>query len=247
VAFAYDYALENRETFQRNLSAATTLEVDNVNGFVHVTGDSGNTVRVDGEKIIRAQVAEAMERAKSEVTLDITDSNGVARLYVNGPFRNGGHEHRNYQVIYNLTIRVPQSIALRLKSVNGEIRAAGTSGQFDLSAVNGAIDATDISGSGSVGTVNGKQTISFRANPQAATRFHTVNGSIDLTFQPNLAADVRVSTLNGSVYSAFEESSPPAQTEWHPRRRSAQFKIGGGGPELSFETLNGSIRIGKAK
>lgn len=265
VCRADDYRLEERERTQKTLSGATTVDVDNINGFIHVTGDSGNTVRLDAEKIMRARDAEEMDRAKREVTLDINQKDGIAQFYVNGPFRDhdhassyhGFHEHesRHYDVTYNLTIRVPRAIGLTLKTVNGEVTCEDTSGKFEVNGVNGSIKMNGIAGSGYVRTVNGQTTVSFRENPKADSEFHSLNGRVEVTFQPDLSADIRVKTFNGAAYTDFEStalaspaSAAQSGTRWVYRKNQfANLRVGKGGPELTFETLNGDIRIRKAQ
>jgi len=39
------------------------------------------------EKTLRAESKQDLELARKEVTLDITQQDGVLKLYVNGPFR----------------------------------------------------------------------------------------------------------------------------------------------------------------
>ena len=109
-----------------------------------------------------------------------------------------------------------------------------------------------IAGSGYVRTVNGPTTVSFRENPKAESEFHSLNGRVEVTFQPDLSADMRVKTFNGQIYTDFDTShltglAPVAE------RRDGKFiyrsdhgtglRVGSGGPELRFETLNGDIRI----
>lgn len=265
VCRAEDYRLEERENIQRTLSGANELDVNNVNGFIHVTGDGGNTVRLDAEKIMRARDSGEMARAKSEVTLDINQKDGIAQFYVNGPFRDHDHassyhgfhesESRHYDVTYNLTIRVPRTIGLTLKTVNGELICADTSGKFDVNGVNGSITMTGIAGSGYVRTVNGPTTVTFRENPKAESEFHSLNGKVDVSFQPDLSADIRVKTFNGAAYTDFESTALAGQAsiaqngaKWVYRKNQfANLRVGKGGPELTFETLNGDIRIRKAQ
>lgn len=62
---AWDYKEEAKEPVKHTFAAgANTLDVDNVNGSVTVIGDSGNTIRVEGEKIIRASDKQELERGK---------------------------------------------------------------------------------------------------------------------------------------------------------------------------------------
>ncbi len=50
-------------------------------------GDNANTIRVEGERITHAEDQQAVDRAKHDVKLDVNEKDGVAQLYVNGPFR----------------------------------------------------------------------------------------------------------------------------------------------------------------
>jgi len=263
---ARDYKEEAKEPVRHTFPAGpTTLDVDNINGTITVIGDNGNTMRVEGEKIIRADSVDELNRGKREVVLDINEKNGIAQLYVNGPFRNGGnrgseshdfhdHDHREYNVTYNLTVQVPRNTALQLHSVNGPINASDTNGKFDVHAVNGPITLTNLGGAGAVQTVNGKMTATFRENPKTDTSFKTVNGEIDVTFPPNLAANLEVKTFNGAAFTDFETTmlaSAPGELNksdgrFSYRNRGTQrLKVGAGGPEIRFETLNGKIHIRK--
>ena len=256
---------EVREPIHHTFSNDTTLDVDDINGTIQIIGDGGNTIRVEGEKIIRAVSQQEIERAKKEVTLDVNEKDRVAQLYVNGPFRRGRdsdddhgfHVHYDkdgYEVTYNFNIHVPRDTELRLRNVNGEIKTDQTSGKFDISGVNGPINMTATGGSGSAHGVNGRLTVSFRENPKAPVDFKTVNGTIEAAFQPGLSADLSLKTLNGAVYTDFDATalSQPAGTA---ERRDGKFifksdrhssvRIGSGGPELKFETVNGEIRIKK--
>src|SRR5260370_32555891 len=125
-AAAADYRTEEKEAIHRTLSGSNTLDVDLVSGTIEVTGDTGNTIRVDGERVIRAQDKAEADRAKKEVTLDINQKDGTAQLFENGPFRDrdrnrtsdnhGFHDHddHHYDVAYNLHIQVPKNQTLAL-------------------------------------------------------------------------------------------------------------------------------------
>lgn len=264
-AFASDYKLEERDAYHHTFSGDNTLDIDEVNGFITVTGDDGNTIRVDAEKVVRAEDAEQMGRAKREVVLDVNEKNGIAQLYVNGPFRNNGHtsedhgfhEHneRHYDVTYNFTIHVPRAVALKLRTVNGKIQTADTAGKFDVHTINGKVTMTNIAGSGTAETLNGDTTITFRENPKTDSLFKTINGHVDVGFQAGLGADVHLKTFNGAAYTDFDSTalaSVAAKTERgnngmfvYKRDHESSVRIGAGGPQLSFETFNGSIKIRK--
>jgi hypothetical protein len=254
---------EFKEAIKHTFAGDRTLDVDNINGFIHIIGDNGTNIRVEGEKVIRALNQQEIDRAKREVTLDLNEKNGIAQVYVNGPFRDHGsrsdnhgfHEHNDhdYEVTYNFTIHVPRDTALELRNVNGATTTEQTRGHFNLHGVNGAVTMTSVAGSGKVNTVNGPVVASFRENPKEATDFKTVNGRIEASFQPNLAADLRFKTMNGQVYTDFESTGVPSPPSTPGTRKDGRFvfktdratsvRVGAGGPELSFQTLNGSINI----
>src|SRR5919202_6089491 len=160
-----DYNVEQREPVRHSFSADKSLDVDAVNGSITVIGDGGNTIRVEGERIVRAGDAAEAERAKREVVLDVNEKDGIAQLYVNGPFRENGHaseyhgfhDHRDreYEVTYNFTIRVPRETDLRLHTINGQLKTQDTSGKFDLHNINGGIEGSGVAGSGRADTLNG--------------------------------------------------------------------------------------------
>jgi len=260
LAFAWD--VQEKETVRQTFPAATRLDLDNVNGSVHVTGTNGTEIVMEAQKTIEAKSQDRLEAAKREVKLETSQSGGEVKLFVDGPFRcrcgDGGsgirdHGHLGYSVRYDFELKVPAGAWLRIATVNGgRINVENTTGDFDLSNVNGQIELAEAAGSGNVHTVNGKITATFARNPPGATSFKTVNGSIEASFRPNLAADVRLKTFNGGAYTDFDVTALPNATPVAERRdgkfvyrsnRSSSVRMGAGGPEYKFETLNGSIRI----
>lgn len=259
-----DYKVEEREPIHHVFAKDSTLDVDNVNGSITVTGDGGSTIRVEGEKVMRAADQAELQRAKREVVLDANEKDGTAQLYVNGPFRDSGHssdshgfhEHndRKYEVAYNFTIYVPRSTTLRLHTVNGEVKAAETAGKFDVKDINGAITMTNIAGSGSADTLNGATVVTFRENPKADCFFKSFNGRVDVSFLPSLSANLSLKTFNGQAYTDFDVAALATPAEAGEKKngkfvyktnRTSSLRVGSGGPELKFETFNGNIHISK--
>jgi hypothetical protein len=258
-----DYRVEDREPVHHVFTGDQSLDTDLVSGSLKVIGDGGNTIRVEGERVIRGSNQEQVARAKREVVLDINEKNGVGQLYANGPFRGNDHASENhgfhdnsdreYEVEYNLTIHVPRSTGLRLHNVNGGVQAEETSGHFDVRSVNGSVEMTNVAGSGTASTVNGPTVVTFRENPKTDSAFTSVNGRIDVTFQPGLSADFQLKTLNGSMFTDFESTAlaTTGQTEQangrfvYKQKGISAIRIGAGGPQMRMETVNGSIQIKK--
>lgn len=271
-----DWKVEDRETIRRsfNLSPGGRLEIDNIDGFIHVAGGAGSQVEATIEKRIRAESKDRLEAARNEVKLDISQQGNAVRMYVDGPFRgrNGdshySEQRAGYRVEYAYEIQAPAGTELALKGMDGAIVVTGTSGSFDIHGLNGGIDMREISGSGTAQTVNGPVKISYAGNPKAASAFHTVNGPVDAYFQPGLNAELQFQTVNGGVYSDFDvtpvaagssggnmsatvrqrmDGTGNARFLYRSSGAGQQARVGNGGPALKFGAVNGAIRLHAGK
>lgn len=258
-----DFTVKAQETIQKSFvlpaDSRKSLDIDNVWGSIEVVGGSGNQVQVTISKTIRAKSDSALQQARKEVTLDVTQNGGALKLYVNGPFRcncddcRDRHDERDYVVQMDFKLQVPQQIDLQARTVNGgRVSVKNVAGNFEVRNVNGAIDMDSIAGSGSARTVNGPVTVSFRQNPRANSDFRTINGAVELRFQQGLDAAFRMKTFNGGIYTDFPVTAlplRPVSEERHDGKivfradRMTGVQIGSGGPEIQIQNLNGDIRV----
>ncbi len=255
------FKLEDRQVFEQRYPGVRKLLVDTTHGFVHVTAGPGNEVVVKVAQTMRAESPEALAEGKAKVKLDVSQQGGFLRLYMEAPWRNsdGGMNYRGthyygYQPAYDFEIQVPRRMDVTLRTVDrGDIKLIGTEGEFDVKSLNGPIVMDDVAGFGAVSTLNGGLTVNLRSNPVNPTSFKTLNGSVDVYFQPSLNAELRFKTFNGSVYTDFDVSARTEASKDFVERKDGRFvfrtnrsqlgSVGKGGPELSFETFNGSIRL----
>src|SRR5450432_750656 len=129
--------------------------LDNIEGYIHVTGTSGDQVRMVIHKTIRAETDADLDKARHEVDLQLTADAGTVTAYYAAPWRCQGHnnncngEQRHfYSVIYDLDVEVPRDVRLVASTVNrGDVRVDNTNGPFDVSGVNGGISMTGMGGS----------------------------------------------------------------------------------------------------
>jgi hypothetical protein len=245
---------------------AHRVDVDNVFGSIHVVAGDVNDIRVTAVETIHADSPERMAEAHRDVKLDITQDGDLAKLYVDGPFRDncrdgwrGAHNDRRpgYEVKYDFEIQVPRGAGVVLSTVNdGDIHVDGTVGDFDVNNVNGGIELKAVEGSGRAHTVNGPVRVVFLKNPRQDSSFASINGTIDLAFPPSLNAVLRIKTFNGPVYSDFDMTTLPvrnvsAETSGGMHKfKSDKFtslQVGSGGPEIKIDGFNGEIRIRHAK
>jgi hypothetical protein len=262
------YDVVDESLITRTLSFAAgggrTLDVRNINGSIHVEATSDSAVQMSIRKVIRAETQNDLAEAQREVQIEFTDQTArvgatvtEANRHVCGQEWEGDEgrrwRRRNYSVKFDFTIKVPRDVALRLCTINGgDVIVNGTRGDFDVTNVNGDISIRDVAGAGRAHTVNGPVSVSFASNPKTASSFKTVNGNVDVTFQAGLGAEFAMKTMNGGLYTDFEATPLVAKAPPAGERRNGRFvyranqhtrvRVGNGGPEITFETLNGNVR-----
>jgi hypothetical protein len=264
------YPIVDESTITRTLAFAAgsgrQLDVRNLNGFLHVTAGDGPNVEMSIHKTVRARSDADKAEAERDVRLDFVERaprvEAIVRDRRNHVCGEDSRDDRDwgrvyYDVRFDFTIRVPRDVQLRLCTINsGDLTVDGTRGDFDVDNVNGRIDMTGVAGSGSAHTVNGGVKVSFTANPSAASSFKTINGNVDVYFQDGLSADLRMKTMNGGLFTDFDAQPLPSLASTSGERRDGRFvyraneftrvRVGRGGPEITFETLNGSVRAIRA-
>lgn len=245
------------------------LDVRNTSGFIHVEGTTGSNVEMSIHKVVRGETSADVADGQRDVRLEFKD--GAPRVEATVFDRRGhycGEEWQDrdndrnwdrihYEVRYDFTIKVPRDVALRLCTINaGDVIVSGTQGDFDVTNVNGLIDLKSVGGSGRAHTVNGPVTVTFTANPKKESSFKTVNGNVDVQFLDGLAAEFAMKTMNGGLYTDFDVQALPATMSAAPERKNGRFmyraneytrvRVGSGGPQITFETLNGNVRARRA-
>jgi opacity protein-like surface antigen len=255
----------DRDTVKRSLrfgSAGGThrILVDNVNGSIDVVGYDGDVVELVAYRRVHAESESRMQAANEEVTLDIREESDRILVYVDAPWRKQdgsvnyrGWDYHGYEVDYDFELRVPVKTDFILKTVNdGDIDVRNMTGAFEVRNVNGDVDMRGVAGSGRVSTVNGDVVVTFTKNPAEESSFKTVNGKVDVEFPEPLSASIRLKTMNGDVYTDFPVKQVPQQVATIEKRNGRKIyrsgdsfvvEAGSGGPELSFNTLNGDIYL----
>ena len=248
-----------QKSFTLPAAGHKSLEIDNVWGSIEVVADTTDKVELTVARTNQAESKEKLERAKKEVTMDVTQEEGALKLYVNGPFRcqcddcRHSRDGEGYRVKMDFKVHVPRDIDIKVKTVNeGRVKVSNVNGSFVVRNVNGDIEMDNMAGSGTARTVNGPVIVSFRQNPRENSEFKTVNGNVELRFAHDLSADFSFKTFNGGIYSDFPVTALPVhaiQAEHKGGKvvyRADRFtgaRVNAGGPEIQVENLNGDIRI----
>jgi hypothetical protein len=157
-----------------------------------------------------------------------------------------------------LDIQAPTQTSLVLSTVNdGDIIVSGVSGDIEVNNTNGGVTLTGVSGTVVAHALNEDVVATMTAVAGKPMSFTSLNGDINVTLPSTLKADVRLQPGNGDVYSDFdiEMQAPVLRQEGGQRQGGGKYvvkveqtmigKINGGGPEITFKTFNGDIRIKK--
>ncbi len=257
-----DLPVRDQENIQKSFAMPAghkSLEIDNVWGSIEVVADTADKVELAVVRTTQAESKDKLERAKKEVTLDVSQEEGALKLYVNGPFRcqcddcRHSRDDEGYRVKMDFKVHVPRDLDIKVKTVNeGRVVVKNTNGSFLVRNVNGDIEMENVSGSGTARTVNGPVIVSFRQNPRENSDFKTVNGNVELRFVHDLSADFRFKTFNGGIYSDFSVTALPVHAIEAEHKggkvvyradRYTSARVNAGGPEIQIENLNGDIRI----
>lgn len=233
------------------------LELSNLNGAVTIIAEERADVSVIAtrtvERVGRDPVPQVDVRQVANAVVVCSDSTRCGCRLEQGPERGWRPDDDRTVARVNFEVRVPRAVTLDVCAVNTRlVRVEGTSGPYRIHNVNGGIRLTRISGHGDVHTVNGDLDATFALAPDGPSRFSSVNGDLDVTMPRSLSADVRMHTMHGALYTAFETTPLPRRAAATERRGAATIyrqdghasvRIGSGGPELTFDTLNGDVRL----
>jgi hypothetical protein len=245
-------AAEVEETFTRELPLTTSgkLAVSNQNGSITVHAWDSPKVVLDCRTVVTAANEQDARDWLKKVRVTIT-RHSPEKITVEterpdeegrGMFSFFFGERPVSRVDYR--IKVPRQAIMRLASVNGSLEIVGPAGQVNSNTVNGSIMITEAACPVQAETVNGQVELSFvpvfdsSAAGTWLARLSSINGSVTIRLPSGVGADITASTLNGSIHSDFH-----LPLEQEIVGASAAESIGGGGPEIVLETLNGSIRI----
>jgi hypothetical protein len=230
------------------LSDGKTLEVKGVNGNIDAALASGDEAEVVAVKRAKRSNPDSVEIRVVEhadgVTICAIYPSRAAHRTRDCDTAHGGMNADDNDVEVRFTVRVPQGVTFRGRTVNGGIQAEGLAAPVDVETVNGDV-RLGAEGSARAQTVNGSIRASLaRAAGSDPLEFETVNGSIELALPADLDADLRAETVNGDIQSDFPLDSRSSRRDGPPT--SARGRLGSGGRSLKLETVNGSIEVRKS-
>ena len=231
------------------LAPGQTLEIEGVNGAIRATGAAGKDVVVHAAK-------HARRSDPDRVTIEVLEHTDGITLCVHYPDVWGsrpntcaphGHSHMNTHdndVSVDFDVQVPPGVHLVARTVNGEVEAHGLDADAEAHTVNGSV-TLETRGRAEASTVNGSVRARLGSTGvRESLDFSTVNGSITLELPDDANAEVTARNVNGGIETDYPITIQRAGFTGGHRLHGT---IGRGGPRLDLSTVNGSIRLRKAR
>ena len=134
-------------------------------------------------------------------------------------------------------IRVPRTVAVKARTVNGNVAIEEVAGAVEARSTNGRIRLTEVAGPAEGRTTNGSVNAEM-SQVGGQIRLSSTNGAIRLALPRGEGVHLDAKTVNGRVRL-------DSQLGLHAERRGKRFSgaLFGGGERIDVSTVNGSITI----
>jgi hypothetical protein len=213
------------------------IELDNINGDLHVSTWDRNEVKVDAVKY--ADSKEKLEDLKIEIDAD--------KDYLSIETKFDGHNHwgaHNNPGGVDYTLTVPRSARLdEIKLINGQFEVDGVAGEVRASCINGEVKAENLAGEAKLSTINGRLNASFNQLQGKTIELSSVNGVVHLTIPSDSSARIDASTVSGSI-----ENDLGLHVNRHRFvGRDLDGEMGNGNTRIHLSNVNGRIEIHHAQ
>ncbi|MGB6384943.1 MAG: DUF4097 family beta strand repeat-containing protein [Terriglobales bacterium] len=220
-------------------SAQGRIQIENINGPVHITGWDRDEVQVDAVK--SAWSKERLDEAKIDIRADQNELS-IRTEYPghDRTFNFGSDDERHNPASVEYTITVPRQARLdEIKLVNGRLDVKDVSGEVHASCVNGRIQISNLQGPAKLDTVNGELDASVDQLPSSELRLSSVNGKLRVTLPSDAKAELKASTVSGNISDDF--GLPVTRHQYVGK--SLHGQLAGGGTLVKLSNVNGTIEI----
>ena len=217
------------------LAAGGRVELDNLNGAVHITASDQNVVKVDAVKY--AGTKERLDEAQIEVEA------GSDLVSIRTKYRDHDHTFsggRNDPAGVEYTLTVPRGARLdEIKLINGPLDIHGVTAEVRASCINGQLTADGLQGRVKLESINGRMEAHFDRLSDSSVELSSVNGSVELTLPSDAKANLEASTISGGIENDFGLGVR------HHRFVGDDLRgeLGGGGTRIHVSNVNGRIEI----
>ena len=236
------WAIDLDETVEQSLPFAPgdSLDLENVNGQIHITGWDRNEIHIEARKRARGASDSELQNALDGLEVVIEERDGGVSVITRYPRRSESRYSRDrvsLSVDYRVTL--PANADLDLETVNGKIWVEGVIGDLKMASTNGGIDIGHSGGRVDASTTNGGISVELSEVSEGEEMLlKTTNGSVSLYIPASARASLTARTTNGSILSDL-----PIESRGRVQRTRLEGDLNGGGARIEIKTTNGAISI----
>lgn len=232
-----------------------TLDLNHVSGDVRVTTGRGSEVRIDAIKRVRHRDAAEAKRLLGALRVEVSQVGGRLEVRTIYPRIAGG---RGFNVSVDYTIVVPQTAAVALKTISGDISVTGVRGEVRAETISGDVEVVSTPNLALAKAVSGD--VNARDISANTLTLGTLSGTVIATALKvrnleagSVSGDVRLSdlqverltakTLSGDI--SFDGSlARGGRYEFNAHSGNVRLALPGNtaGFELDASTFSGSVR-----
>lgn len=229
--------------------AGQWIHLRNLRGDISVIPSTGTDVEVHASKRwSRGGDVIHFAQSRGDDGVTICTVSNVSDSCTPNHYSNRGEHHGLFSSIFrphsdarvDFVVNVPAGVNVDLGSIDGSVRASGTSGTVDAKVVNGNIEIASHQGALDLITVNGSVTAALDTLPATGDiSMKSVNGSITAVLPPKLDGTVSFETVTGKISNGFQLTTDGAMSTRH-----LTGTVGAGGPRhIDLSTVNGSVTL----
>jgi len=236
-AHASDYRGAFTEEFHQTYALASDgrVELENVDGAVHISTWDRDEVKVDAVKYANSK--ERLEQARIDIDSD-RNHLSIRTRYPDHDLTFSWAFH-NFPALVEYNLTVPRADRLNeIKLINGSLAVTGATGEVHASCINGKLEAHNLSGRAELSTINGVLKATFDQLPASNVELSSVNGVVELTIPSDSKAEIEASTVSGWIKNEFG-----LHLNHHIVGRNLRGELGSGGPRIKLSNVNGRIEI----
>jgi Putative adhesin len=199
------------------------------------SGEAHLTVRVPAKSPVVANlVSSDLKVSALQGELQVQTVSGDVRGEV------GGDVHAN-AVSGDIQLTAHAAKSLEIKTVSGDITAAGGDGQSEFSTVSGNVKVQlGAQDRAKFKSVSGDVSATLRMGPSAQIEVESVSGDIGLQFAGPATADFDVRTVSGDIINCF---GPKPVVATHGSGARLEFTNGAGGARVRISAKSGDVRL----
>jgi len=220
---------EIRQTYE--LSPGASVDISSINGSIKIETSDTRTAEVYIERLASSQ--EALSRRKVVIEANANS------LKIRGEKSDVGFFERMFgsSPSERVTLKLPASIALHTKGVNGSVIVGDINGSVEVRGINGRVQIAGTN-TAEFNGINGNISVGLKNLKNDGLTFGGINGNIELQLSTDLNADFDAHGINGSVASDLSNVTIDRN-----KRGNFSGRIGSGGALISAKGINGNIRL----